>query len=92
MSEAMQAHKVEEQIRAELWERRLVLGGLLRRLWEHDNSRLTLSQWTQKVTAYEHKRGFMDFRDPKLSPERVEKSIEDARVWLSELESGKVVS
>ena len=92
-----QAQRLEELASAELWQRRLALGAALVALAEHENSRLSLAGWTRKVTSYKNRegrqvRGFLDFRDPRLSAERIEKSTADAEWWLEQLEGGRVVS
>lgn len=72
----------------------LRLGSLLCQLSEHGNSRLMVPAWSEKVTSYESNgkkvRGRQDFRMIR-SPERLQRSIEDAEWWLSELEKGRVV-
>lgn len=72
----------------------LRLGGLLCRLSEHENSRLMVPAWSEKVTSYENDgrkvRGRQDYRMIR-SPERLQRSIEDAEDWLKSLEAGKVV-
>jgi hypothetical protein len=70
------------------------LGAALTHLAEHENSRLMQPAWCKKVTGYEKNGksigGVMDYR-ARLSLERLEKSIADAKWWLKEMDGGRVV-
>lgn len=83
------ADQADKRRREELWKKQDELGVALLALAEHSNSRLSLSQWTKKCTSWDKGSGVSDFR--MVGYDRAEKSLEDARWWLSELEKGRVV-
>ena len=84
--------RAEEATKAHIRSLQLKLGALLCELSEHENSRLSVTDWCRRVTGYEREgrsvKGYADYRCV-MSIDRLEKSIEDGKVWLTELGKGK---
>lgn len=80
----------DDQTEREIRKLQNELGGLLANLAEHHNSRLMVPAWCKRVTRYGKGEGVADYRTIR-SIGRLEKSIEDAKWWLSKLESGRIV-
>ncbi len=88
------ADRAEAETQGEIRRLQNELGARLARLSEHPNSRDMVPAWSRRATAYKRKdgtriNGVADYRTV-LSIDRLERSIEDADWWLSELDKGPV--
>lgn len=86
--------RAEREVSANVDRLQLELGALLTKLAEHPNSRLMVPAWSALVTGYDkgdrRVPGRQDFRMIR-SPERLQRSIKDAKAWFKVMEGGKVV-
>lgn len=92
--------RAEDATKTEIHRLQLELGSRVARLAEHPNSRLMVTSWSRKVTAYKCRpkggaerpvRGVPDYRTI-FSIDRLEKSIEDADWWAAQMDAGRIVA